>query len=62
MAGFYRKWLRDIGDAQATFRHQCETPLYKKHSSWTNVSLWCDCFGRNCTGEVPPAAPWYQHG
>lgn len=49
-AAFYRKWLRDIGDAQRFFRSECG------HSDN------CDCMFDDCTGEVPPAAPWYQHG
>ena len=58
MAAFYRKWQNDIGDAQATFRHQCETQMFPGRPTIGS----CDCFFRNCTGEVPPAAPWYQHG
>ena len=58
MAAFYRKWLNDIGDAQATFRQQCETQLFANRPT----HAVCDCFFDNCTGEVPPAAPWYQHG
>ena len=58
MGPFYRKWLNDIGDAQATFRNQCMTQLFPRRP--THVD--CDCAFRNCTGEVPPAAPWYQHG
>lgn len=52
MAAYYTKWLRDIGDAQDSFRSQCEAG---GHAA-------CDCFTYNCTGEIPPAAPWYNHG
>ena len=58
MAPFYRKWLNDIGDAQDTFRHMCMTQLFPRRPTHNS----CDCTFRNCTGEVPPAAPWYQHG
>ena len=65
MPAFYSKWLRDIGDSQSTFRHQCMTQLFPgkpTHGSDLKHNAGCDCFFRNCTGEVPPAAPWYQHG
>ena len=52
MAAFYRKWLRDIVDAQATYRAQCMGAGAAK----------CECSTFNCTGEVPPAAPFYGHG
>jgi hypothetical protein len=58
MGAFYSKWQNDIGDSQATFAAQCETELFPHRPSGND----CDCFFDNCTGEVPPAAPWYQHG
>ena len=51
MGAFYSKWITDIADAQQTFRTQCMSNAKQ-----------CDCVGFNCTGEVPPAAPWYNHG
>ena len=51
---FYRKWLRDIGDAQRFFRSECMGTGPPPDS--------CDCTFDDCTGEVPPAAPWYLHG
>ena len=50
MGAFYAKWLTDIADAQDTFRQQC------------GEIKGCDCTTWNCTGEVPPSAPWYGHG
>eukprot|EP00937_MAST-01D_sp_MAST-1D-sp2_P002214 g2214.t1 len=52
MGAFYSKWITDIADAQQTFRAQC----------MAISPAQCDCVGFNCTGEVPPAAPWYGHG
>ena len=51
----YRKWLRDIGDAQRFFRAQCMGTGPPFPDS-------CDCKYFDCTGEVPPSAPWYLHG
>ena len=48
---FYRKWLRDIGDAQRFFRSECMGTGSPPDD--------CDCKFDDCTGEVPPAAPWY---
>ena len=47
-AAFYRKWLRDFGDAQRFFRSQCG------HGDS------CDCMFDDCTGEIPTAVPWYH--
>ena len=51
---FYRKWLRDIGDAQRFFRSECMGNGPPPDD--------CDCKFDDCTGEIPPAAPWYRHG
>lgn len=56
-AAFYRKWLRDIGDSQRFFRVQC-----MRGTVPPAIQSDCDCSFYNCTGEVPPAAPWYLHG
>ena len=52
MAAYYTKWLRDIGDAQDSYEAQCKA----------GGEGSCDCFAYNCTGEIPPAAPFYNHG
>jgi alpha-L-rhamnosidase len=51
---FYRKWLRDIGDAQRFFRSECMGTGPPPDD--------CDCKFDDCAGEIPPAAPWYRHG